>query len=306
MRKTNKIIVVALLAAILSLGVGYAAIQNITLNITGTATATPVESEEEINPGGRLHSDFNGSSCKIYVENFAEEPIYARIKLAEYMEIGQEAGINLDLAPEERKISLVTTGANYNDSSTWTTRYYDEGVENATDTYWTWTMGGQTVYMPTFNTDKNSLEPDINGTYEGTTADDSVHYDDYYPYYEGEELTVDGVTHIAKLTETAEIISMEEWNNLSEADKETAYWVYDTDGWVYYSKSILPGIATGVFLNSINMIKMPDDNCYYTIRIISEYTKAGNLEMTEANWSEQCQEFINNSVAVTHSVGGRG
>ena len=39
MSKTNKIIIGVILAAVLLLGVGYAAIQNISLNITGTAKA---------------------------------------------------------------------------------------------------------------------------------------------------------------------------------------------------------------------------------------------------------------------------
>jgi len=32
--------------------------------------------------GGRLHDDFNGANKNIYVENFADEPILARIRLA--------------------------------------------------------------------------------------------------------------------------------------------------------------------------------------------------------------------------------
>lgn len=41
MTNTNKIIAAIVIVAILIIGVGYAAISNITLNITGTAAATP-------------------------------------------------------------------------------------------------------------------------------------------------------------------------------------------------------------------------------------------------------------------------
>ena len=41
MTKTSKIIVVAVIVEMLLLGIGYAAIQNITLNIAGTAAADP-------------------------------------------------------------------------------------------------------------------------------------------------------------------------------------------------------------------------------------------------------------------------
>ena len=42
------------------------------------------------NPGGRLHDDFSGpgGTKDIYVENFGSQPIYARVRLDEYMEIG--------------------------------------------------------------------------------------------------------------------------------------------------------------------------------------------------------------------------
>ena len=45
---------------------------------------------------------------------------------------------------------------------------------------------------------------------------------------------------------------MEEWNGLDEGTKDaTECWVYDTDGWAYWSKAINPGEATGPLLRSI-------------------------------------------------------
>ena len=50
------------------------------------------ETMDTINPGGRLHDDFNGQNKDVYVENFTEgegaTTIYARVRLDEYMEIG--------------------------------------------------------------------------------------------------------------------------------------------------------------------------------------------------------------------------
>ena len=48
MTKTSKIITVAVIVAMLLLGVGYAAIQNITLNISGTAAADPSQSNFKV------------------------------------------------------------------------------------------------------------------------------------------------------------------------------------------------------------------------------------------------------------------
>ena len=52
MSKTNKIILIALIVAILMLGIGYAAIQNITLNITGTASADPSQANYNVRFAG--------------------------------------------------------------------------------------------------------------------------------------------------------------------------------------------------------------------------------------------------------------
>ena len=60
------------------------------------------------NPGGRLHDDFNGSNKDIYVENFGDTPIFARVQLREYMETGKDAGINKD--DPDRDAAPVLTG----------------------------------------------------------------------------------------------------------------------------------------------------------------------------------------------------
>ena len=48
MKKTTKVIIIAILVAVLLLGIGYAAIQNITLNIAGKATADPSQSNFKV------------------------------------------------------------------------------------------------------------------------------------------------------------------------------------------------------------------------------------------------------------------
>ncbi|MBR3614721.1 MAG: leucine-rich repeat protein [Clostridia bacterium] len=48
MKKTNKIILASAIVAVLLLGIGYAAIQNITLNINGTAAADPSQSNFKV------------------------------------------------------------------------------------------------------------------------------------------------------------------------------------------------------------------------------------------------------------------
>lgn len=48
MKRTNKIILIAIVSVVLLLGIGYAAIQNVTLNIQGTAKADPSQSNFKV------------------------------------------------------------------------------------------------------------------------------------------------------------------------------------------------------------------------------------------------------------------
>ena len=57
MRRTNKIIIAVILVAVMLLGIGYAAIQNITLNITGTATADPNQANFTVKFSGTPTTD---------------------------------------------------------------------------------------------------------------------------------------------------------------------------------------------------------------------------------------------------------
>ena len=71
--------------------------------------------EEYVNPGGRLHDDFNGVNKDVYVENFmsADEaggvPIFARIRLDEYLETGMGAGIKDGMEGENQATPLFSS-----------------------------------------------------------------------------------------------------------------------------------------------------------------------------------------------------
>lgn len=149
-----------------------------------------------VNPGGRLHDDFNNITTdetetmtfdkNVYVENFtslAENgvQVFARVRLDEYMEFGKGAG-TLDAEDSTKKaegneaVPLVA-GTTLEDKSTWRHHIVGETVEdNPIRKYWTMDDdGGKATYMPTFNKNKDSLEADINGT----SDDDFETYVDY-------------------------------------------------------------------------------------------------------------------------------
>ncbi len=319
-RKTTTAIVAGVTAVALLLG--------------GTFAWTSIQQEArneaivDINPGGRLHDDFNGTNKDVYVENFGDTttgvPIYARIRLDEYMEIGQDAGKKTVTEGTTRKAtSIIGADADINNTSTWTTYIPTadsiDGTLSAGDAYWTWQMGNDSTegryYMPTFNKNKDSLKADINGTYEGTVAGDSIHYDDYKVYgvdssvladeeYDFDDDTEDeenpsvrddvsdpwndhdvyreSNTHTAQqISTSAEVITMAQWmaseDEGGKAGKPGPYWVYDTDGWAYWAQAIAPGETTGLLLDGISMSKVPDDSWYYGINVVGQFATASDL-----------------------------
>ena len=266
------------------------------------------EKIEEVNPGGRLHDDFDGTNKDVYVENFGDTPIFARVRLDEYMEIGAGAGLKTG-APDydSKKTTPVKAGSDINDMSTWVTHIPGATAENDPfHKYVEWEMGGSTIYMPTFNKNKDSLKADINGTYEGTTPDDDTHYDDYHAYKSGEQKTEDAIydnddntidegnsavnpdnittvkeTHETKLTLNAEVMTMQEW--IDAGAKPGPYWVYDTDGWAYWAQAIEPNTSTGLLLNGLNQLSVPDDDWYYGINVVGQFSSLGDWGTAEGN-----------------------
>ncbi len=282
----------------------------------------------DINPGGRLHDDFNGTNKDVYVENFGDDqsgvPIYARIRLDQYMEIGPDAGLNLSDEMNTRNVkTLIGTDADAYD--TWKTYKPGDAIKDGTLQaldHWEWKLGRTEeetlpLYMPTFNKNKDSLEADRNGTYQGVTPNDIVHYDDYvdysvvrektdtevydwdsdtneeprlYAYDNGEVTTdpdtpidnadvyhIDGVKHESKQISTGSTVITMKQWINEYNCQPGPYWVYDEDGWAYWANPIMPGQTTGLFLDGINMNKTPDENWYYGINVVAQFATEGDL-----------------------------
>ena len=320
--KKKKAVAAVAAAAVLLLGGTFAwqSISQTALN----------EASDVINPGGRLHDDFyidnNGDyNSDIYVENFADDDIFARVKLSEYMEVVVNKGVegaekvetivgSKSLKDGKTADSEATT-ANLYDYS-YVTHYFDQ--ENATDEFWAWTAGdadsAQVYYMPTFNKNKDSLVADRNGMYvdriggisnrsqdqyedwtvwgdgdskEGieiydadSDQDDEVKYDfDNLSTHEADgAIKTVAETHTAALVgETKGLISMDEWLALGEDADKSDYWVYDTDGWVYWTSPIAKGETTGLLLDSIELKKVMDDTWYYAIEAEAQFVTKDDL-----------------------------
>ena len=108
-----------LISAIVAVSVAAALLLTGTFAWQSISQTALNEKIEEVNPGGRLHDDFDGTNKDVYVENFGDTPIFARVRLDEYMEIGAGAGLKTG-APDydSKKTTPVKAGSDINDMST--------------------------------------------------------------------------------------------------------------------------------------------------------------------------------------------
>lgn len=315
----SAVIAVALAAAILMGGTfAWQSISQMALN----------EVYGHVNPGGRLHDDFTilqndkkepilteeGTKQydkNVYVENFttlADDgvQIFARIRLDEYMETGLGAGED---DPEKNQATSLVYGATLGDTTSWTP-HIPGNEEDPFHDYWDWTMAGQGAdgtlgtaeadgvwYMPTFNKNKDSLQADINGTFDagfedyedyGLTKDHAVTAEAVYDNdgdtedeaspVEGDDIKKVSETHYAKEIGDSTVITMADWLKLDEDKKVGPYWVWDTDGWAYWASPIDPDSVTGLFLDGIaRTTKIINEDWYYGINVVAQFITADDL-----------------------------
>ena len=294
---------------------GIALTMTVVLALTGTFAWQSISQKAKnvtratVNPGARLHDDFNGTNKDIYVENFTPQgggtEIYARVRLSHYMEMGKAAG--KDAAGTA--VSVVD-GKTRADKSKWTIyNNKDQAEDNAKlAKFWDWELGGKTVYMPTFNMNKDSLATDINGTWAATDPNNSAsHYFDYKTYKVGDTKTSDeiydaddddvdegengientdftkmtGVPHTAQETIDGTVMTMADWIRGGKVPGN--YWVWDTDGWAYWANPVQPGTATGLLLSGINLKGGMSDNWYYGVNVEGQFATGDDLGWQSTN-----------------------
>jgi len=262
-RKVSAVISIIIVFALLLSGT-FAWI-NFSQNVTN-------EWNDTTTPGGTTHDDFCKPKKDVYIENWGKVPLFVRIRLDEYMEIGEGAALkgtysngNWTKNPNNHSISLMP-GANINDKTTWQPHIpytvTDPTVCKPSDPgfhdYWKWTMGGQKYYMPadaSIRNDPTKVAPIDTYNYNGTEA---------------------GV----KQTLNATVITMARWYELECPIGN--YWVIDTDGWAYWAAPLAPGTATGLLLHLVELFNDPDDSYYYAINVISQMaTKTGAQNYTD-------------------------
>ena len=298
MRKNKLFIVVTVVTVCVLLAMGTFAWTNFNSSVINSWFGS---GKGKLEPGGTLHNDYiEGEDFRdIYIENWGSEPLIVRISLAEYMEMGPNAGTKND--PEKNQATSVINGASIDDVSTWGLFpgnlehiIIRNGVTNVApisspsvspfSKYWKWTMGGQKYYYPAPEDKRNTL--DANGVdFVSTTSP---------AFISGTAL------ENAEQTLNADIIGINDW--IHRGSHLGNYWVVDTDGFSYWAAPLDPGDATGLLLHKVELIDTPTTDYFYGIYVDGQMATIddapNNYEKFLLNATKNAGVLINKIAAI--------
>lgn len=197
--------------------------------------------------GGILHDDFDPDTGAkdVYVENVSDTPIFVRVRLDEAMNLNSNTW-----RPQDSDKKTHIPNPDFDDC--------ELGNGSALfHQYFTWEMGGQKWYIPADGNDKIVGDPT--------------------EYKAGD--VVNGVS--AKQTPYATLISMASYNAMGEPAKSNfTGWVYDRDGYAYWSQPLGKGEITGLLIHRVNTSSALDDtDYYYAIDVNVEAVDSKDLPM---------------------------
>jgi len=269
--------------------------------ITGTLAWTSMNSQitnvwfgkgQASEAGGTLHDDHtdSGANKDVYVENWGNENLFVRVRLAEYMELGTGAGIlseskdqsNVPVPnPQNHAVSVAGRQDVVDIPDTWQIHIPDSADPAACTSaadfhhYWNWDMGGSKFYYPAPENSRQIKGYVDSGSPEGLSA-----------------VSVNSGGVKAKQTLNATVMTMAQWK--AGGSQIGPYWVMDTDGWSYWAAPLEPGSATGLLVNNVTLRTQPDQDYYYGINVIAQMaTKDGATEKGEPDNYNSFGEDIN-------------
>lgn len=191
-----------------------------------------------------LHDDFAGGPTKeVYVENTGDVELYIRVKLSEYMDL--TSATDRTVEEDQWVRHKPDTAVNDCDES--------NGIKEKFHDNFTWTMGGWKWYMPAAE--------------ESGYVQDSTIYNSASP----------GV----RQTPNATVITMAAYDQMSDLQKKSFVgWVYDEDGWAYWSQKLGAGEATGLLLSRVDAAAgLANTDYFYAIDVYLEAVDEEDLPM---------------------------
>jgi hypothetical protein len=283
------------------------------------------ENTVQVNVGGRVHDYYNRDTENkdVFVENYGERPIMARIRLSEFLEYqrGEE-----DFTP-------LVAGSERDNLATWITwipsanninQRADTGNSSAFNRYaqltFGWSREGETApwYMPTFNHDNLDLMTAAAGhardyiagagATDGTT-DGTTHPGDGTDAYWSSGDTFDNSAGIwpgatleneaaQNLRQQRAPMTIEQWSNLLPYQQIGDFWVVDhTTGWAYWASLLEPGQASSYLLDAAELTDAIEDTVfngsyYYGIHVDSQLISPDNSDDFLAGGDSRLEAFL--------------
>ncbi|WP_081168463.1 DUF6273 domain-containing protein [Lactococcus garvieae] len=284
------------------------------------------ENQIEINVGGRVHDYYNRDTENkdVFVENYGERPIMARIRLSEFLETrqtGQDSWTQLVAGTERNNLDSWTTWmpnpTNINDR-------LNTDPSNAFDRYarltFGWSREGRDApwYMPTFNHDNmdqmtaaagHARDYIAGGGATDATTDGATHpgdgTDDYWSEtdsfdntagtWPGETITNDAAQN---LHQQRAPMTIEQWAQLQPYQQIGDFWVVDHQtGWAYWASLLEPGEATSYLLDAAEMTAAIEDTVfngsyYYGIHVESGLVSPDNSDDFLPDGHDRLADFL--------------
>nr|UKS69016.1 hypothetical protein G8766_07505 [Lactococcus garvieae] len=283
------------------------------------------ENTVQVNVGGRVHDYYNRDTENkdVFVENYGERPIMARIRLSEFLEYQRGEEDFTPLVPGSERdnlaswITWIPSANNINQRA-------DTGNSSAFNRYaqltFGWIREGETApwYMPTFNHDNLDLRTAAaghardyiagSGATDGTT-DGTTHPGDGTDAYWSSGDTFDNSAGLwpgatleneaaQNLRQQRAPMTIEQWSNLLPYQQIGDFWVVDhTTGWAYWASLLEPGKASSYLLDAAELTDAIEDTVfngsyYYGIHVDSQLISPDNSEEFLPGGDSRLEAFL--------------
>ncbi|MDG6142434.1 hypothetical protein NGA84_03610 [Lactococcus formosensis] len=268
------------------------------------------ENDVQVNVGGRVHDYYNAETENkdVFVENYGERPIMARIRLSEFLEYQRGDGAFTQLVggserdnleswttwiPSETNVNVRANVGNSNEFN----RYSNLRFGRAGEAPW---------YLPTFNHNNLDLSTAAAGDARDLAdgSDDVTHPGDGTEEYWAEGVTYtngsgptntvwhggsDGATRetAQNLQQQRPVMTIQQWSELQPYQQIGDFWVVDhTTGWAYWASLLEPGEASSYLLDAAEMTAAIEDTVfngsyYYGIHVDSQLISPDTENMNE-------------------------
>jgi len=213
-------------------------------------------------PGANLHDDFGDPSVggrinkRVYVENTGDTEVFVRVQLSEKLNDGNY----------ELHIPKGSDVASCGDD-------FHSAFEAGSDIF-KWEMGNTAPYDYTSIKDSSAWEvAEAPGNQSELIADALGHAS----IDAGAKADLSAGAKDKK-TLTAQVITMAAYNGKNAEEKaDFVGWVYDIDGYAYWSQPLAPAAATGLLLRTVTVPAKDTQTYTYDIKVDMEYVDIADI-----------------------------